>query len=149
MFDGIDARPNSGLNTILPFRMSHHEFVRPVCHLYGSPHLLFAQFLHIEITHGIGNATSCHQFYPIGTVLDVVPNGRRDTVYRVRKIGARGQSLIRRQSIGVSRPPVTEMKLPAETIRGPSIRPILMLSRSANCPYPRSCSPASRNVVNP
>ena len=39
MFDGIDACPNSGLNTILPFRMSHHEFVRPACHLYGSAHL--------------------------------------------------------------------------------------------------------------
>ena len=102
MFDGIDACPNSGLNTILPFRMSHHEFMRPVCHLHGSAHLLFAQFLHIEVTHGIGNATRRHQFYPVGTVLDVVSNSRRDTVHRVRKIGARGQSLVRRQSVGVS-----------------------------------------------
>ena len=43
MFDEIDACPNSGLNTILPFRMSHHEVVRPVCHLYGYAHLLLAQ----------------------------------------------------------------------------------------------------------
>jgi hypothetical protein len=102
VFDGIDACPKSGLDTILPFRMSHHEFVRPVCYLYGCPHLLFAQFLHIEVAHGIGNATRRHQFYPVGTVLDVVSNSRRDTVHRVRKIGARGQSLVRRQSVGVA-----------------------------------------------
>ena len=79
MFDGIDACPNSGLDTTLPFRMSHHEFVRPVCYLYGCPHLLFAQFLHIEVAHGIGNATRRYQFYPVGTVLDVVSNSRAET----------------------------------------------------------------------
>ena len=108
MFDGIDACPNGGLNTILSFRMSHYEFVRPVCHLHGSAHLLFAQFLHIEVAHGVGNATRRHQFYPIGTVLDVMSNRRRDTVHRVRKIGARGQSLVGRQSVGVPMAACTE-----------------------------------------
>jgi hypothetical protein len=92
VLDGIDACPNSGLNTILPFRMSHHEFMRPVCRLYGSAHLLFAQFLHIEVTHGIGNATRRHQFYPVGTVLDVASNSRKDTVRRVRKVGTGGRA---------------------------------------------------------
>src|SRR5215467_4958909 len=47
-FDGIDACPNGGPNTILRFRMSHHEFVHPVCHLYGSTHLLFAGELDLK-----------------------------------------------------------------------------------------------------
>ena len=97
-----DARPNRGLDTILPLRVRHDAFVRPVGYLDSPSHLVFAEFLYVEVAHGIGNSTSGHQLYPVGAVLNVVSYRGRDAVHRVSKIGATGQGLVRRQSIRIS-----------------------------------------------
>ena len=71
-------------------------------HFHGSSHLLLTQFLHIEITYRVRDATCRNDLYPVGTVLNVVPNCRRDVVNTISEIWPTSKSLISGEDISIT-----------------------------------------------
>ena len=118
-------------------------------HFNSLRHLRLAQLLHVVVADGIHDTAGGHQLDPVGAVFDVAADYAVDVFDGVGNVRLTRESKVRGEGVAVAVAAGERDAAAGRDDSGTANQPLSMLSRRANCPYPRSPSQASRMAVKP
>ena len=82
----VDAGVHGSLDTIGAFRVCHDFLVRAMSNFDRLRHLLFTEFLHVEVTEHIADAAGRHQFDPVCAVFQIMAYSHADFIHVVGEV---------------------------------------------------------------